>query len=991
MLIVSTSESSSVTSFNGERAVTAKGSHSQGQRGHRRRIVGVVISDRTQKTVVVVVTRRVRSAEFGKYQIRRAKYKAHSSEHNVHVGDTVLLCESRPLSREKRWRVEKLLRKAEHGLPLVQNPQTAIVMNEVEHLLSALSVGSDAYRAAYRLMLDEEGETSVVFDDLDDQLLDRVNTQAGDVERACRINLELLEAAEDPMIRGYTYNTLLASLIQQGRAGDALRVLEEGLEFTRKHDLTLVSKSLCGNILKAFTPSVLPLDECLHVLSIVSNHHLLVGDKSKAIANWRDAVFMFSDLGAFPAALRILERALNLARQHCLVEEEASLLDIWGTVLWDMRAGVEQCVDSFTSARQFRTNHGLAIPHPLTGNLATALMAKGDHAGAAELFREALVAGHTPAQRLQAVMNLAVCQRELGKLADSLASVSTAEALIDGKTPMETPVELHLIGSKCALATGDVRLAVRHLHQACDDLERWTTTVGRPHFRRGIRSKKISRIKHLLFELPESGTASDVLPIFAFLRHTTFVDWARTLDRVDNLEGTGAIAAETVSRVRDAIDNVLVHGVPVMDASAESGDDPFEPGAEPWAPKSSASAWHGLNLALREIDALFGSTKDSRPVCRAFEALLREQNGEIVLLFLYFEGERWFLYSVRDGQYARVPLASPPLFGFISALHAHHGKDCTRDSLLASLDDAVDAVSRDAAPIIVCLRKDPPAQIILFTDGLSDTVPLPAALLLDDAIRSAMSSGRCVLRSCPIAHPQARRRSPDSFLGLWDSTDGLLLAREELVIASRCVPPASSSIVDLSESFLPEVLAKAEHAAILHVASHGRAIANYGNPHSASIAGPSEVHSIRLADIQSEFWRYRYMLAILNVCDGASTTLLVKGRPLVTDELIGYPAVFLLNRSSAVIAPLWPVSDILAFVFSYQLYRHLAGGETPEVAHNRTIAELWEIDRDAVSNILSSIEDLTLRERFKAAVLNGPVYPFRHPYHLGGYLVHTLL
>ncbi len=81
-------------------------------RGHRRRMVGIVLSDKMDKTVVVVVTRRVRETKFGKYLVKKAKYKAHSETNGFHVGDKVQIIESRPLSKEKRWRVEKLLEKA---------------------------------------------------------------------------------------------------------------------------------------------------------------------------------------------------------------------------------------------------------------------------------------------------------------------------------------------------------------------------------------------------------------------------------------------------------------------------------------------------------------------------------------------------------------------------------------------------------------------------------------------------------------------------------------------------------------------------------------------------------------------------------------------------------------------------------------------------------------------------------------------------------------
>jgi small subunit ribosomal protein S17 len=78
----------------------------------RRELMGVVTSDKMDKTVVVSVARRVLNTRFGKYETKRAKYKAHSEKNDVHVGDRVLITESRPLSKDKRWRVQKLLERA---------------------------------------------------------------------------------------------------------------------------------------------------------------------------------------------------------------------------------------------------------------------------------------------------------------------------------------------------------------------------------------------------------------------------------------------------------------------------------------------------------------------------------------------------------------------------------------------------------------------------------------------------------------------------------------------------------------------------------------------------------------------------------------------------------------------------------------------------------------------------------------------------------------
>lgn len=75
-------------------------------------MVGTVTSDKMNKTVVVQVTRRVREAKFGKYTVHQAKYKAHCEDNGAHVGDKVEIVESRPLSKDKRWRVVKLIERA---------------------------------------------------------------------------------------------------------------------------------------------------------------------------------------------------------------------------------------------------------------------------------------------------------------------------------------------------------------------------------------------------------------------------------------------------------------------------------------------------------------------------------------------------------------------------------------------------------------------------------------------------------------------------------------------------------------------------------------------------------------------------------------------------------------------------------------------------------------------------------------------------------------
>lgn len=70
---------------------------------------GSVISNKMDKSVVVLVERRIRHKLYGKYIRRRVKYMAHDSANECNIGDTVLIEECRPLSKNKRWRVRKII------------------------------------------------------------------------------------------------------------------------------------------------------------------------------------------------------------------------------------------------------------------------------------------------------------------------------------------------------------------------------------------------------------------------------------------------------------------------------------------------------------------------------------------------------------------------------------------------------------------------------------------------------------------------------------------------------------------------------------------------------------------------------------------------------------------------------------------------------------------------------------------------------------------
>jgi small subunit ribosomal protein S17 len=83
-----------------------------GERGKQKTLTGVVFSDKMDKTVIVTVNRLVLHPVYKKYIRKRTKVKAHDEKNDCHAGDKVLLIETRPLSKEKHWRVKEILERA---------------------------------------------------------------------------------------------------------------------------------------------------------------------------------------------------------------------------------------------------------------------------------------------------------------------------------------------------------------------------------------------------------------------------------------------------------------------------------------------------------------------------------------------------------------------------------------------------------------------------------------------------------------------------------------------------------------------------------------------------------------------------------------------------------------------------------------------------------------------------------------------------------------
>jgi small subunit ribosomal protein S17 len=100
-----------------EAAASAATAATKGERPktRKRKLIGIVVSDKMTKTRVVLVERRFSHLKYGKFLTARKKFKAHDEKNEFKTGDRVVIVEHRPLSREKRWKIIKLLERPQEA------------------------------------------------------------------------------------------------------------------------------------------------------------------------------------------------------------------------------------------------------------------------------------------------------------------------------------------------------------------------------------------------------------------------------------------------------------------------------------------------------------------------------------------------------------------------------------------------------------------------------------------------------------------------------------------------------------------------------------------------------------------------------------------------------------------------------------------------------------------------------------------------------------
>jgi hypothetical protein len=855
----------------------------------------------------------------------------------------------------------------------------------------------DALEAALKTGVEDES-----LNDLDDYLLELSKTEPGHVVTLAEIAAELYRKYDRTLMYAYTLNTLVSTLIDTHEARKLISYLRCAVAFVIDHDLFFPGKSIIANAEGAMREKILDRDEYLVVLREMIKFHTHFNQVPEATDMYCRAAMYLSQLGAFQSAYRILHDADEMVRESKSVYELPKVLAAHALVASD-EADYLYAEEHLLKAIRLLHELEREVPEEYLVNLASMQMRLDKLEAAAATFEKILGDGSGKSDRkFAAATNLVVCKRKL-KQPDALEAIDRARTFWTNEVTIEASTELELVACKTYLEAKLYDKARIALTTAVELLDQELLQINRLHYRRGFREPYVQRIVSMLCELPAQGTAEELLLPLAFVKSSSFSDWMCVLDWYEAAMANEGLAADQRTLLAANLQAVLELGAPVLYGFREKYEDPFE---SPETPQTESlrlpnlnSAWRNFNLTIREVCL---STSMSHPFSAAtaknIETLLQAQlDRQSCLLAILNTAGSCHLILVLGNEYERLSMPNEDFLNFYLSLIKYQEKEITLGELKSSLARATSRLSSTLANLFQSIQDNHAAGIVVLPDPISDMVPLVPAIVADPQMRDLLAEGNLQLRYCPVLHQGQEAKSGDFFFGLWDSSEQLPLAAEELETVVGLLNPSEYEFLDLrtlerGDSDEDRIVTQGRRCKYFHLASHGVPISNFTDPFFASVRTMDMSDSLSLQMIQRHYWTFPYSLAVLNACHSSVTTSHNYQKQFRTNEMINYATLLLLNRRSEVMAAQWTTFDVAAFFFIYVFYKHVRAGSSFTAAYGKALVEMYDSDKASVMGILTNIRDPKVRaEKVDMMGNSKALYPFRDEYCYGAYLIHSLL
>jgi hypothetical protein len=823
------------------------------------------------------------------------------------------------------------------------------------------SVGSPLDKNRFRKYLQvllQDKESDAELDDLDDYLQSRFKKDDPRTVRACaEIAVSILSKAKRPEPLAYALNTLIGVLADHGDLSGASKQLQRLVAHSIRHDTPLAAESAIANIRNRLGTRV-PLDYVPIFLRTILRLYVHYQQTDDMILTLVQAADIYSTYGAFQPAYRALSDAEVIARKaknHRLLAQVLGMASSVALLEGDHKFAVKVG----KRALSIEKKQGLEAQQHIAVNLATAAMQLEKHKDALKVYVDLLPKLTENADgRLGTLVNMSVCHRKLGNVAEADRLIVEARAFVSEVPQLleetEFLLELELVASANALAGGDGKRAASCLNAAVKHLDKWISSADRLHYRRGVRERYIRRLEAMLCSLPNDGAAADVIPIVAFCRTNQLSDWLHVLQWVEDLSLLLTTAEK--NQLEEVIGILTGYGAPFLFGMREKYDDAFEP-------PEMGSPWKRFSELTNLLSRKYGFRKpfDNANLEGTSKLLSdRLQRGHGILVnMLPAAGKAMLLLG---DKYVLATLPKGETYEFFRDLTRHRQNEISTKGFAATVARYQAALLQSFDQILSRLVASSCRSVLFFPDRV-DLTPINLVFIANAPLRERMALGTLETRTVLAIFPGAEEKETLSrpLAVLAESTNLQLPKAEVHRVFALMEVPGRLLTSPTTEQFC-EAMSQAD---VLVVAQHGVSIGLFKDPHFAKLGSVDSQHDISLAEVQAKAYRWPHSLVVLGTCHSGGMVSRNYEKEFYSHEQVGFQAVFLTNRRCSVIAATWAIFDRYHFLFSslfFEQVRVLGAAQ----ALGTTLAKLTGMSAADAIKLFGSIEPEDLRHEILA-------------------------
>lgn len=816
----------------------------------------------------------------------------------------------------------------------------------------------------------------------------------------CEINSEIYLSKNEIELYSKNLYVYLVALLHLRESEKLLNAFKEAIKFVVENDHFNYGIDYLDIIEAAFEQSIVSDDDYFKFAKYIVNFYLSFNKYGLAIDLMCESAFKFSLVGAYQPAYRLIADAQEIAQENDLIKKTAKILFTQGSICL-AEGDYEAAENDFRNALKLIEILDVDKKVMLLLNFATLMIRTERHDEASDLYQKIKNDYKNHINNITKYtigINLSICQRELGQITEACKSIENIIESIAMVEDVEAKIEVYLVACKTYIVDNNHKIALKYANIAVNLIDKQLFSISRLHYRRGIREKYVSRINQIIIDTVKYADTDEIIDLLIFSKMNSFSDWLSILDWCQEVKCDSRVHPEVKEDISNKLEDLINFGTPILYGFREKYDDPFgdiENTEIPFPEEINYSvAWRKFNLSMIKI---VNTTEHDKPYRYSTieyirNLILSKLNENKSYIFILVHNRSINFINLNNN---KIHVAKSDIHiytEYLLVLRNYQLKEATFGEFTSALQHCVRKLSKDFNQIINKVVDISSNEVIVIPDKLVYMAPILPVFMQHENFREMLGQREIKFKYCPILYKS--QKSVKEFkqgIGIITPANNLPLLDEEMLIPMKHLNE-SWKIIDLSVSKINYKDEKVRNTNIIHIASHGFPISKFTDPIFSSIAGNFSSNTISTEEIQSNFWKLNYGLVITNACDSSDISFRNYQKYFKTNEIISYSSLFMLNRKSSSITVNWPIKDILSYIFSYIFYEMLVQGSDYQSAYNLTLVRIFDLTKEEVLQIISSIKDESKRKE-KQELFNhsNNKYLLRDPYCYGSFVFTSLL